>query len=187
MKKELVLAAAVVAALGTTPMGLVAADTYTFSDGSGTWSGDGATEVSTTIASTYEVTIPETLTLPQTATFTEEEDNVTVTSGAQIPADQSILVKLTGGGAGDQTFTAEYEGATDDDINYLVKLNSDAPIANTSSDATNQVIKVTASQAHDSGATGAINVGFSDTPDFKYSGKYSQNVAFTVSVVDTDG
>ncbi|MDR3190328.1 MAG: hypothetical protein LBT80_03865 [Lactobacillaceae bacterium] len=47
------------------------------------------------------------------------------------------------------------------------------------------VILVDAATAHASGAAGAINVGFETTPDFKYSGVYSQPVAFKVGVINT--
>ncbi|MDR3190628.1 MAG: hypothetical protein LBT80_05405 [Lactobacillaceae bacterium] len=154
----------------------VFADTYTWNGSGGSWasSEDGATDVSTTVLSSYTVRIPAALTLPTTDTYTTAADNVEVLPGAQIQSDQSIRVKL---GAG-QTFLAANGG--NDAVAYKVKLADNTKLTGTT-DAY-EILKVEAETAHQTGGTTSVNVGFDTAPDFKFAGIYTDHVQFDVSV-----
>ncbi|MDR3190482.1 MAG: hypothetical protein LBT80_04665 [Lactobacillaceae bacterium] len=151
----------------------ILADTWTGNGTSGTWGdGDGKTQVSTTISSSYTVTIPASLTLPQSNTYTDESNNVNVVQGAHIPANETIHVNLSGG----QTFAATH---TSDTVAFKVKLADDTKLSSTTE--AYEVLSATASQAHDTGAATDVNVGFDADPDYKFAGIYTGHIQFDVS------
>jgi hypothetical protein len=153
------------------PSSTILADTYD----TGSWtSGDGTTEVSAAIEPSYEVTIPETLTLPHSASYTDATNNVAIQAGAQIPKGHVISVSLASG----QTFSATYadESTT---VPYKVKINTNDGIANTTGGAVS-VLTANADVAHDTGATATMKVGFDSAPNFKYAGTYTDSVQFEV-------
>jgi len=135
---------------------------------------DYTTDVTTTIEPSYEVTIPESLTLPHSATYTGAENNVAIQAGTQIPKGYAISVGIAAG----QTFSAAYDESTT--VPYKVKINTNPGIANTTGGAVS-VLTANADVAHDTGATATMKVGFDSTPTFKYAGTYSDSVQFEVS------
>jgi len=155
------------------PGATILADTYD----TGSWtSGDGNTEVSMTIDSSYTVTIPESLTLPHSMGYTGADNNVNVVSGATIPKNEAISVTLAAG----KTFTAAYAGDSSATVPYKVKINEQGGIANTTDGAVNVLI-VDSTTAHDAGAAATMKVGFDEAPNYKYSGTYSDSIQFNVT------
>ncbi|MDR3240876.1 MAG: hypothetical protein LBT37_01725 [Lactobacillaceae bacterium] len=152
----------------------VQADTYS----NGSWtSGDGETEITTTIDPSYTVTIPSTITLPQSDSYTNETANVYVSAGSTIAKNQIINVNLSA----DQTFAVEHTGAASDQVPFKVKINAGTGIASTP--VAVNVLSVNADDAHDLTSSANLNVGFDtgSAPDFKYAGNYYGSINFDVS------
>ena len=153
MKKLLTLL--LTAALAT------ATATTAFADTSITPS-DGKMNVTYTVAPSYTVTIPASVTLGEKATVSA--------SGVKINKNQNLIVKLTGTSESDNTFKVKANGA---ELTYTVKKgNADIAVGG-------EVLKVnTDTTANDLSA----ELSFVARDSATYAGTYTGTVTFTVSV-----
>lgn len=122
----------------------------------------GSTSVSYTVAPTYTVTIPASVTLG---------GNVTVSAAnVVVPKGKQVVVKLTGTSETDNAFKlTTAEGA---ELVYTVKNGENVVSIN---DAVLTVNPTTA-------ATGSTTLTFAAPASVTYAGSYSGTVTFTVSV-----
>lgn len=126
----------------------------------------GDTSVSYSVAPTYTVTIPATVTLGETATISAE--NVRVNKGYE------VNVKLTSTSAAEGAFVVKSdEGA---ELLYTVQnAGTDVKVGNT-------VLTVNP----ENGASGSTTLSFIAPTDITYAGTYTGTVTFTVSVDSAD-
>ena len=126
-----------------------------------------STQVTYTVSPSYTVTIPEKVTLGQTATISVED--VRVAKGSQVE------VALTGTSGAGNAFTLESEeGAA---INYTVQNASQQAVA------INDTVLAVTPESSSSGEATLSFVAPAST-DITYAGTYTGTVTFTVSVKD---
>lgn len=153
MKKLLTLL--LTAALAT------AAATTAFADTSITPS-DGKMNVTYTVAPSYTVTIPASVTLGEKATV--------LASGVKINKNQNLIVKLTGTSESDNTFKVKANGA---ELTYTVKKgNADIAVGS----------EVLAVNSETSGDDLKAELSFIAPKSTTFAGEYKGTVIFTVSV-----
>ena len=153
MKKLLTLL--LTAALAT------AAATTAFADTSSTPS-DGKMNVTYTVAPSYTVTIPASVTLGEKATV--------LASGVKINKNQNLIVKLTGTSESDNTFKVKANGA---ELTYTVKKgNADIAVGS----------EVLAVNSETSGDDLKAELSFIAPKSTTFAGEYKGTVIFTVSV-----
>ena len=125
------------------------------------------TQITYTVAPSYTVTIPEYVTLGQTAAVSAE--NVVLEKGKQVE------VALAGTSGENNAFTLQSEeGAT---LEYSVEKNGSAVYAG------NTVLTVNPETEQ----SGSINLAFTAPGNTQFAGEYSGTVTFTVAVKEVSG
>ena len=129
---------------------------------------NGSTKVTYTVAPSYTVTIPATVTLDGSAVEVKAE-------GVKVNKNSQVVVKLTGTSYSGNAFkVTTTEGA---ELAYTVKKGD------TLVNIDDTVLSVNPDSATDgNGASGSTSLSFSLNDTIQYAGNYTGTVTFTVSV-----